>query len=819
MSSAFDVEQSHLDGLSVSQQQRLSVLLDEYLAGLERGQPLDRAQLIADSPDLAGPIQVYLDSLELLQDAAAGFAPMAMATEVSADQTSYEQVSDEKRVGDFRIIAEVGRGGMGIVYEAWQLSLDRRVALKVLPFASLLDGKQIARFRNEAQAAARLHHPNIVPVFAVGIERGVHYYAMQFIDGQPLDRVIAAVRAQTRSWDERPQEAVDDVSSGLTAAYAGDPSNYFREVARLGVQAATALHAAHEEGIVHRDIKPSNLLLDVTGKLWVADFGLARCRADSDLTRSGDLVGTLHYMSPEQALGDTAIVDHRSDIYSLGATLYELLTLRQAVRGKDAVAIVRSLDQEEPYLPRQWDPNIPLDLETIVLKTMAKSPAERYGTAQELADDLQRFLDGQPIVARRPTLADRIGKWTSRHKHAAIASTIVMLVAIMGLAWGMVELTRQSRETARALSIAEENHQQYRRQLARTKNHVAMLQEQQGDAQAAESSFREAARLQRQIVTEDPTDKTTLRDLSATLNNLGFFRSRANVKGAAIAYGESIDVLRRLADLAPENPTARKDLALAISNLGTLHRRQGEPHRAVELLGQACAMFEALAMPRDANGGHDLAVIHNNLGMAQTDLGQLKLAEASFGAALRASDRSTEGIALTAVQSSAIGGIYNNLGLVQEKQRRLNDAAESYLHAIRFQQRAHLGSPRVARFRELLNRHYEQGSRVMRQTGNYRQAAHWLAERQALRPRDAWHLWSVAEQWALLARDAGREADNVPAAVHVVSPHRIQAMAAVRQAIALGLTADTDMLESDLARFLEDADDVRDWFATAKASS
>ncbi|HJN10973.1 MAG TPA: serine/threonine-protein kinase [Pirellulaceae bacterium] len=819
MSPTCDVEQSHFDGLSIAQQQRLSALLDEYLACLEHGQPLDREQLIARSPDLAGPFQEYLDSLEFLQNAAAGFAPSTMAAEASADQAGNEHVVGENRIGDFRIVEEVGRGGMGIVYEAWQLSLDRRVALKVLPFASLLDGKQIARFRNEAQAAARLHHPNIVPVFAVGTERGVHYYAMQFIDGQPLDRVISALCRTARSRENQSRCTTGSDSSTLTTAYADDPSSYFQNVARLGVQAATALHAAHEEGIVHRDIKPSNLLLDESGKLWVADFGLARCRADSDLTGSGDLVGTLRYMSPEQAGGSAAIVDHRSDVYSLGATLYELLTLRQAVRGGDAVEIVRRIDRAEPYLPRQWDANIPLDLETIVLKTMAKSPDGRYATAQEMADDLQRFLTGQPIIARRPTLADRIGKWTWRHKHAAMVSAFVMSLAIVGLAIGMVLLTRQSHRTAQALTTAQKNHQQYRRQLARTKNHMAMLQEQQGDVQAADSSFREAARLQREIVAEDPTDETTLRDLSTTLNNLGFLRSRTDVKGAAIAYDESLDVLRRLTDLTPENTVARKDLALATSNLGALYRRQGDPHRAVESLGRACALFDALAMQLDSGGGHDLAVSYNNLGMAQTDLDRLEFAEASFLAALRATERSTERMVATAGQSSAIGGIYNNLGLVQEKQQRLSDAAASYSQAIRFQRRAHLKSPQVARFGELLNRHYKQGSRVMRQMGHYHQAAQWVAARQALRPQDARRLWSVAEQWALLARDVNREEGGERGMASGVSPHEALAMAALRQAISLGLTPTPDMVESDLARLLQDANDVREWFATAKASS
>ena len=297
-------------------------------------------------------------------------------------------------LGDYRILREVGRGGMGVVYEAEQLSLGRRVALKVLPFAAALDPRQFRRFRTEAQAAARLHHTNIVPVFEVGSERGVHYYAMQFIEGQSLAAMIADLRDVRTGEHGRRRDARD--RRGTTGAFCR-----CRPARRCRPPRPSTTPTA---GVVHRDIKPANLLVDARGDLWITDFGLARLQADGGLTLTGDLLGTLRYMSPEQALATRLLIDHRTDIYSLGATLYELLTLRAGLRRR---ATARSCCAgslfDEPVPPRRIDPSLPRDLETIVLKAMAKEPADRYATAQELADDLRRFLEDKPIRARRPT--------------------------------------------------------------------------------------------------------------------------------------------------------------------------------------------------------------------------------------------------------------------------------------------------------------------------------------------------------------------------------------------------------------------------------
>jgi tetratricopeptide (TPR) repeat protein len=343
-------------------------------------------------------------------------------------------------LGDFRILREVGRGGMGIVYEAEQVSLGRRVALKVLPFAATLDPKQLQRFHNEARAAACLHHEHIIPVYSVGCERGVHFYAMQFIDGHTLAQFIHALRptddpAQVDANATQDYRPAGDAPTTPVAALSTERSGprgrgYYRQAAELIAQAAEALEHAHSLGIVHRDIKPANLLVGPGGKLWVGDFGLARLGADAGLTMSGDLLGTLRYMAPEQALARHGLVDHRADVYGLGATLYELLTLRPAVTGTERAEVLRQVAFEEPVPPRKLDKGIPAELETITLKCLAKNPSERYPAASELAEDLRRWLEDRAIKARPPTLRQRAVKWARRHRPVVGAAAVVLLLVL-----------------------------------------------------------------------------------------------------------------------------------------------------------------------------------------------------------------------------------------------------------------------------------------------------------------------------------------------------------------------------------------------------
>jgi serine/threonine protein kinase len=381
-------------------------------------------ELLARYPDLADELRECLASLAFIRRA----GNLSVAPDASAEGEGTEGV-----LGDFRIVREVGRGGMGVVYEAEHISLRRRVALKVLPFAATMDPRHLQRFHNEAQAAACLHHTNIVPVHFVGCERGVHFYAMQFIDGQSLAELIAVQRHTSAigaaSTPCAPGALTKPIAIATTQAAPRDAAHY-RRIAEWGIQAAEALEYAHSLGIVHRDIKPSNLMIDGAGKLWVTDFGLARTATDAGLTMTGDVVGTLRYMSPEQALAKHGLVDHRTDLYALGATLYEALTLRPAIDGKDREESLRKIAFEEPPPPRSLEHTIPVDLEIIVLKALAKEPAERYASAQELADDLRFFLHDKPIRAKRPSRTKRALKYLRRHQSIAWTACIGLMVAL-----------------------------------------------------------------------------------------------------------------------------------------------------------------------------------------------------------------------------------------------------------------------------------------------------------------------------------------------------------------------------------------------------
>ena len=369
---------------------RLAEILDLYFERMQSGESVAIDQFVAGYPDLSPELLVELreclESMQLVQTSTSTSKPLS-------------------QLGDFRIIREVGRGGMGVVYEAEQLSLKRRVALKVLRYA-VADPEAMARFRREAETVAKLHHSNIVPIFAIGEADGVNYFAMQFIDGYSL--------ADVQRDATQPLNAMD--------------------VADWGLQAAEALAYAHEHEIIHRDVKPSNLILDPEGRVWLTDFGLAKRLDDVKLSMTGAILGTPRYMSPEQASSVRKPVDHRTDIYSLGATLYELVTNEPLFDAQSPHVALGQIITEEPVPPGLIRPKLARDLETIIMRCLSKDAEHRYESATELVEDLRAFIDGRAIKARRPSWAEQLGRWLQKNQRlvttaasaAAIAAALIV---------------------------------------------------------------------------------------------------------------------------------------------------------------------------------------------------------------------------------------------------------------------------------------------------------------------------------------------------------------------------------------------------------
>jgi WD40 repeat protein/serine/threonine protein kinase len=493
-------------------------LAEEFLARYRRGDRPSLTEYTERHPQLADEIREIFPAMAMMENIAIDDSSPPASQAAAA-------VPPLSQLGDYRIIREAGRGGMGVVYEAEQISLCRRVALKVLSSQRLLEGRQKQRFDREAKAAARLHHTNIVPVFGVGEQDGLHYYVMQFIQGLGLDKVLkelktlhqsqpspnpnsaragelqvsnrsdvtAAVMARSLMWGEFDRTAFgaseaqhsDSGSRDVLASPAGERTEtgrspkvrldesserhettsarmsdtislpgsvilprsegsaseakngqptYWHGVAHIGVQVASALQYAHEQGILHRDIKPSNLLLDVRGTVWVTDFGVAKSNDQNDLTHSGDVLGTLRYIPPEAFEGKS---DTRGDIYSLGLTLYEMLALKPAFDDRDRHMLIKRVTTADAARLEKLNPEIPCDLATIVHKAIDHEPARRYPTAQSLAADLQRFIDDEPIHARRISTFETITRWSRRNSGLAVslaALSLLSLILVVGSA-------------------------------------------------------------------------------------------------------------------------------------------------------------------------------------------------------------------------------------------------------------------------------------------------------------------------------------------------------------------------------------------------
>ena len=604
---------------SLSDSGRLGKLAEEFIVRYRRGERPAIQEFVDRWPERGDEIRTR-------------FEAMVEAEQVVKPPRPQTSPPSSDRMADFRIIGEIGRGGMGVVYEAEQLSLGRRVALKILPMTMKRDARSLERFRREARSAAQLHHTNIVPVFEVGEEGDSVFYAMQFIQGQGLNLVIdelQRLRDQSRgggssvdlgrSGPEGPPidsteaadsateaRSLDRVAQSLlagrfldeatgpvppaasltgssasngsavevgdaTVAHLGSRSDpalslctpssavwpgggqialsespgrrlpFFHSVAEIGRQVAGGLAYAHARGIVHRDIKPANLLLDTAGVAWIADFGLAKS-GDDGLTESGDILGTLRFMAPERFRGEG---DGRADIYALSVTLYEMLTLRPAFESADRLHLIEQVRNAEPPRPRSLDPMIPRDLETIVLKGMAKEPSARYATASDMSEDLRRYLAGEPIQARRIGTVERVWRWSRRNPLAAALAAAVAVMVVVVVAATAISAGREHAMRIEAVAARKE-----------AERSLAELRE----ARTDEATFRRAIAAEQQNFKQDTTNRDIQGSLDALHSQQGALQRRTGRKAEAIETA----LARR--DLNPGAPDRLYQVAMDLAD-------------------------------------------------------------------------------------------------------------------------------------------------------------------------------------------------------------------------------------------------------------
>jgi serine/threonine protein kinase/tetratricopeptide (TPR) repeat protein len=651
-------------------------------------------------------------------------------------------------VAGYEILAPLGRGGMGLVYQARQLRFGRVVALKMIRGGAHANPRDLARFRTEAAAVARLEHPNIVPIYEVGEQDGWAYFALEFVPGGSLARHLAG----------RPQPA--------------GPS------AQLVETLARAMDYAHVQGIVHRDLKPANILLqkseienpkserelapaasdfgfrisdfgfrisDFSPK--VTDFGLAK-RLDPEpgisnaceRTATGEILGTPSYMAPEQTWGRPGEVGPAADVYALGAILYECLTGRPPFQAATPLDTLLQVRTEEPVPPRRLVPAVPRDLETICLKCLHKEPRRRYASAGALAEDLRRFLDGAPVRARPVRAWERTVRWARRRRAvaalAACSGAAVLALVVFGV-WHYVQLQgynaelRTERNTADRLrelaqsQEAEARHQkdeaerQWQRAEANFKNAldavVQMLarvsEDETGLAheprmeQVRQKLLDDALRFCQDLLKQKGTDRLTRQETAAIHLHIGDLQKRLGRQAAAeAAYRAAIELYQTLAGEFPGRPAYRFELAGCYTNLGNLLADSPRRKEAEEAYRRALEVQEALVRedPDEAEYRSDLAGNQHNLGTLMLENGQLAEAEPALRQALDHRRRLAEQHPQNAAFRQDVARTQNNLGMVLRSADRNREAEQEFRQALDLQRRLVEEFPRVPAYRQEL---------------------------------------------------------------------------------------------------------------------
>ncbi|WP_417731112.1 protein kinase domain-containing protein [Rosistilla oblonga] len=680
-----------LDGLSPADQDRLVELLDQYMIDSEEGRQPDIEAIIAEHRHLEKPLRQYLAGLNLIQQ----------ASDAQVRQ-SFSENDRASRLVDYELGPEIGRGAMGIVYAATDKRSGTAVALKILAFGSSLDAGLIERFAREARAAQSLSHPNIVPVYEIGCDDAVHYYSMQRIDGDSLDQHIAAARSRRR-------DAADSAGGSLLSG-----ADRFRQIALRCAEIADALHQAHLNGIVHRDVKPSNVIRDRDGKLWLTDFGLVRIHQEQSLTKTGDLIGTYRYMSPEQARGRVDLIGPHTDVYGLGATLYEMLALRPLFRGDDSARLLRRIDQNTPQPPRHWDPRIPRDLETIVLKSIRADHTQRYASAKEFADDLTRFAEGNRILARRESVTVRAARRLRRHARPLIGIAAA-LILILGVGFGakqMLSIARTSAaggvdpamqlriaelqlsELMQAESAGETLDDEYRQLIeslddrdgrldrrrlrCRAQNQWAAVCIDRGDLQTAETLLQEA------VAAAEGLPEMEINRPVKGLTSVNLARLRVaqdDLDGARQAFAKASGTLSRRIDT---DALTSGQLIVALNDLCMDFKQRGATDAAIEVAGDLNRLCNWDDKRRDRSMAQlrQAAIARNNLGALLFETDDFTASAVAYDDSIGLFERMLEAFPWNHELRREYAVALNNLGRSQAAAGEADAAEETFQKAI-----------------------------------------------------------------------------------------------------------------------------------------
>ncbi len=576
-----------------SDEEILESIIAEFTSALRSGKNPSIQQYQQCYPHLAEDIADMLSSISMIEQL------KSASDTATGSRRLMEDVSQLKQIGQYRILREVGRGGMGIVFAAIHEGLGRQVAIKVLPTPLAGGDKHVQRFHREAQSAARLHHTNIVSVFGAGDGPGYHYYVMDFVDGEPLNRVIERLRSlnaggipfsETLSIasynregeapaepliqpeNDRPRSPIHPPNFSSSARLDAE-KNRFRWAARLAVQMSDALAHAHTSGILHRDIKPSNMILDKSGRIWITDFGLAKDVAqETALTNTGDVIGTPQYLPPESL---ESKYDVRSEVYGIGLVLYELLCFRPAYSGSSPAELIRAIASKSPQPIRKLVTNIPRDLATIVDKAISKDPQSRYQTAGQLLRDLSAFLEERTITARRPSLFEQAARWARRNPlTAGLSATTALLLLLVAISASvgyilttsaLAELKIQKNATDNALGQSEKNFEAMKLQYDRAESNVEL------SIEAFEELFKHMISRGSKVTTDFEVEG--LREISGLEPSL-------TTEDAAF-LDRMVKFYERFASLNAENDQLQSEAAKAYRRVGNIYQIVGQIPSAI----------------------------------------------------------------------------------------------------------------------------------------------------------------------------------------------------------------------------------------------